>query len=135
MWVLRSSVRSFALSPLDGASVRKAHCKQASTAVREAHYAQATVARLVTFDSLKWKYSFATHSALLTKLGSLLYVRCRRRSAKSTAVSNKTFLFQVTNIYLFSEVLRCPHKRIVTITKVYIARNNIHVELIRFRKK
>ena len=27
----------------------------------------------------------------------------------------------------FVEVLRCPHKRIVTITKVYIARNNIHV--------
>ena len=25
----------------------------------------------------------------------------------------------------FGEVLRCPHKRIVTITKVYIARNNI----------
>ena len=37
-------------------------------------------------------------------------------------------------IYLFWEVLRCPHKRIVTITKVYIARNNIHVELIRFSK-
>ena len=35
----------------------------------------------------------------------------------------------------FGEVLRCPHKRIVTITKVYIARNNIHVELIRFLKK
>ena len=34
----------------------------------------------------------------------------------------------------FGEVLRCPHKCIVTITKVYIARNNIHVELIRFRK-
>ena len=32
-------------------------------------------------------------------------------------------------------MLRCPHKRIVTITKVHIARNNIHVELIRFRKK
>ena len=30
----------------------------------------------------------------------------------------------------FAEVLRCPHKRIDTITKVYIARNNIHVELI-----
>ena len=27
----------------------------------------------------------------------------------------------------FGEVLRCPHKRIVTITKVYIARNTIHV--------
>ena len=25
----------------------------------------------------------------------------------------------------FGEVLRCPHKRIVTIAKVYIARNNI----------
>ena len=34
----------------------------------------------------------------------------------------------------FGEVLRCPHKRIVTITKVYIATNNIHVEIIRFRK-
>ena len=34
----------------------------------------------------------------------------------------------------FGEVLRCPHKRIVTIKKVYIARNNIHLELIRFRK-
>ena len=64
MWVLRSSVRSFALSPLDGASVHEAHCEQASTAVREAHCAQATVARLVTFESLKWKYSFATNSAL-----------------------------------------------------------------------
>ena len=105
--------RSFALSPLDGASVREAHCEQASTAVREAHCAQATVARLVTFESLKWKYYFATnsalfiklgsllYSALLIKLGSLLYVRCRHRSAKSTAVSNKTFLFQITNIYLF----------------------------------
>ena len=32
----------------------------------------------------------------------------------------------------FGEVLRCPHKRIVTITKVYIARNTIHVEIISF---
>ena len=103
MWV-RSRLWYF-LSPLDGASVREAHCEQASTymstAVRKAHCAQATVARLVTFESLKWKYSFATNSALFIKLGSLLYVRCRHRSAKSTAVSNKTFLFQVTNIYLF----------------------------------
>ena len=101
MWV-RSRLWYF-LSPLDGASVREAHCEQASTAVRKAHCAQASVARLVT--SLKWKYSFATNSALFMKLGSLLYVRCRHRSAKSTAVSNKTFIFQVglTNIlfYLF----------------------------------
>ena len=61
---VRSSVRWYFLSPLDGASVREAHC------------AQATVARLVTFESLKWKYSFATNSALFMKLGSLLYVRC-----------------------------------------------------------
>ena len=80
--------RSFALSPLDGASVQ-AHCEQASTAVGEAHCPQATVARLVTFESLKWKYSFATNSALFINsalfmnLGSLLYVRCRHRSAKS----------------------------------------------------
>ena len=52
------------------------------------------LARLVTFESLKWKYSFATNSTLFMKLGSLLYVRCRHRSVKSTAVSNKTFLFR-----------------------------------------
>ena len=73
MWVFRSSVRSFALSPLDGASVREAHCEQASTAVREAHCAQATVARLVTFESLNWKYYFASNIALFMELGSLLY--------------------------------------------------------------
>ena len=33
MWVLRSRLWFF-LSPLDGASVREAHCEQASTAVR-----------------------------------------------------------------------------------------------------
>ncbi len=43
-------VRSFVLSPLDSASVREAHCEQASTAVREAHCTQATVASLVTFE-------------------------------------------------------------------------------------
>ena len=29
--------------------------------------------------------------------------------------------------------LRCAHKRIVNIMKVYIERNNLQVELIRFR--
>ena len=74
---------------------------------RKKHYTRGNntipykLARLVTFESLKWKYSFATNSTLIMKLGSLLYVRCRHRSVKSTAVSNKTFLFQLTNIYLF----------------------------------
>ena len=36
------------------------------------------------------------------------------------------------HLLIFGEVLRCPHKRTVTITKVYIARNTIHVEIIRF---
>ena len=34
----------------------------------------------------------------------------------------------------FVDLLHCPHKRIVTITKVYIATNNIHVEIVRFCK-
>ena len=34
----------------------------------------------------------------------------------------------------FGDLLRCPHKRIVTITKVYIATNNIHVKIVRFRE-
>ena len=35
---------------------------------------------------------------------------------------------------LFGEVLLYQHQRIVTITKVYIATNNLHVKIIRFRK-
>ena len=91
-------VRSFALSSLDGASVREAHCEQASTAVRKAHCAQATVARLVTFEV---EIFFRDQQRIVYEIRPLLYVRCRHRSAKSTAVSNKTFLFQVANIYLF----------------------------------
>ena len=35
----------------------------------------------------------------------------------------------------FGQLLRCVHKRIVNIMKVYIERKNMQVELIRFRKK
>ena len=35
----------------------------------------------------------------------------------------------------FGQLLRCAHKRIVNIMKVYIERINMQVELIRFRKK
>ena len=35
----------------------------------------------------------------------------------------------------FGQLLRCAYKCIVNIMKVYIERNNIQVELIRFRKK
>ena len=81
---LRSFVRSrlwYFLSLLDGASVREAHC------------AQATVARLVTFESLKWKYSFATNSALFMKLGSLLYVRCRNMWESFLVINFRSFLY------------------------------------------
>ena len=35
----------------------------------------------------------------------------------------------------FGQLFRCAHKCIVNIMKVYIERNNMQVELIRFRKK
>ena len=35
----------------------------------------------------------------------------------------------------FGQLLCCAHKRIVNIMKVYIERNNMHVELMRLRKK
>ncbi len=35
----------------------------------------------------------------------------------------------------FGQLLRCAHKRFVNIMNVYIERNNLQVELIRFRKK
>ncbi len=82
---------------------------------RKKHYTRGNntipykLARLVTFESLKWKpFAVGLSRRLCHRAASFTY---------------------------FGEVLLCPHKRIVTITKVYIARNNIHVELIRFRKK
>ena len=36
--------------------------------------------------------------------------------------------------FRFGQLLRCAHKRIVNIMKVYIERNNVQVDLIRFRK-
>ena len=35
----------------------------------------------------------------------------------------------------FEDLLRFPHKRIVTVTKVYIARSNMQVQFIRFHQK
>ena len=35
----------------------------------------------------------------------------------------------------FGQLLRCAHKRVVDIMKMYIERNNMQVELIRFREK
>ena len=35
----------------------------------------------------------------------------------------------------FGQLLRCAHKRIINRIKAYIERNNMQVELIRFRKK
>ena len=35
----------------------------------------------------------------------------------------------------FGQLIRCAHKRSVNTMKVYIERNNIQVELIRFRKR
>ena len=72
---------------------------------RKKHYTRGNntipykLARLGTFESLKWKYSFATNSTLFMKLGSLLYVRCRHRSVKTVRalLSNKKFLFHLTN--------------------------------------
>ena len=34
----------------------------------------------------------------------------------------------------YGQLLRCAHKHIVNIMKMYIERNNMQVELIRFRK-
>ena len=44
----------------------------------------------------------------------------RRCGFSDASVCHRAALFTY-----YGEVLRCPHKRIVTIMKVYIARNNI----------
>ena len=67
----------------------------------------------------------ATHTSGLL----CIYINLRRsRDCLSVAVWI-CLCHRAASFTYFGEVLRCPHKRIVTITKVYIARNNIHVEL------
>ncbi len=39
-----------------------------------------------------------------------------------------------TSFTYFGQLLHCAHKHVVNIMKVYIERNNVQVELIRFRK-
>ena len=86
----------------------------------------------MTFESLKWKYSFATNSTLFMKLGSLLYVRCHHGSVKTVQamLSNKKFLFQLAN--------NADSNGIVNRYRwmnVYIGRNNMQVQFVRFRQK
>ena len=61
---------------------------------------------------------------------SLLYVKLRR-------YRDCTLLICPSVCYLpvrFRQLLRCAHKGIVDILKVYIKKNNMQVELIRFGK-
>ena len=46
-------------------------------------------------------------------------------------------MFLSTSLYFvrFGQLLRCAHKYVINMMKVYIERNNIQVELIRLRKK
>ena len=96
------------------------------------------LAHLVTFESLKWKYIFFRDQQHIVYESRLIAIRevsppfgeeHRGLEQDITFPANNHLL--ILGKYMH---VRCPHKRIVTITKVYIARN-IHVELIRFRKK
>ena len=72
-----------------------------------------------------------THA--LTLLHSYLYINLRRsRDCRWLFVD--LWLCGCASFTYFGQLLCCPHKRIVTITKVHIARNNKQVESIRFRK-
>ena len=71
------------------------------------------------------------------------YINLRSRDCLWVSVRSGVDLLEVcvtsqlraASFTYFGEVLRCPRKCIVTITKVHTARNNIHVEIIRFRQK
>ena len=57
-----------------------------------------------------------------------------RMSVRSGGVDRSTTR-RFASLTYFGEVLLCPHKRVVTMTKMYTSTTNIHVEIIRFRKK
>ena len=55
---------------------------------------------------------------------------------RCSCVRSFTFVCLLPSLHSvrFGQMLRCAHKRIVNIMKVYMDRSNIQVELIRFRK-
>ena len=63
-----------------------------------------------------------------------LYLYLRRSRDATVFVLVFGCLLPSLHSVRFGQLLRCAHKRIVNIMKVYIERNNIQVELIRFRK-
>ena len=78
---------------------------------------------------------------LLRALQIPLCLNILQSSDKSSVNIIPRYLYLVTHrkrcafkktIYAHGELLRCPHKRIVAIMKVYIARNNMQVQFIRF---
>ena len=72
-----------------------------------------------------------TSSYLVPYLQYIYYINLRRsRDCLYVWGCGSATRASLTN---FGDMLRCPHKRFVIITKVYIARHNIQVELIRFR--
>ena len=66
-----------------------------------------------------------------------MYINLRRlRDCSWMFVALCVALWQLrASFTYFGDLLRCPDKRIVTITKVYIARNNQQVQFIRFHQK
>ena len=85
--------------------------------------------RLLSKQQLRWldKEAVGYREATLTNLSE----SCRPAGVILSCVC---LCHRAASFTYFGEVLRCPHKRIVTITKVYIARNTIHEEIIRFQK-
>ena len=61
-----------------------------------------------------------------------IYACLSRPAADGRPAGCVCLCHRAASFIYFGEVLRCPHKRIVAITKVYIARNTIHMEIIRF---
>ena len=68
---------------------------------------------------------------------SLLRVRACVRACVRTCVRAcvRVFVRSSLHFFRFGQLLRCEHKRIVNLMKVFMERNNLQVELIRFRKK
>ena len=67
-----------------------------------------------------------------------IYINLRRSRDGTQFCCSVVLLFGCSGVYLtvrFEQLLRYGHKRIVNIMKEYFERNNMYVELIRFRKK
>ena len=89
---------------------------------------------IVPYSALLMKIFYRKSIYKLERAVGCMSVRISVSMAAVSVAEVWTDQLRAASLHFWGSAILC-HKRIVTMTKVYIASNNMHLEIIRFRKK